>query len=102
MEAELKDYAVYKLDSESEDFEELHTEGKDLTTYLDSNSVLIFLDQISKVLWLWHGTNTSPRLKFIAARKSPNLRDRVAIDYKISAIDENMEPDAFKLLVGLK
>ncbi|MBD3216319.1 MAG: hypothetical protein GF311_27140 [Candidatus Lokiarchaeota archaeon] len=102
MEAELKDYAVYKLDSESEEFEELHTEGKLLTNFLNSDSVLIFLDQLSKVLWLWHGANTTPRLKFIAARKSPNLRDRVAIDYKISAIDENREPERFKLLVGLK
>jgi len=100
MEAELKDYAVYELDVESEEFEEVDTDVNRLADLLDPNSVLIFLDQLSKILWLWHGKNTGPREKFIAARKSSHLRDQVAIDYKISAIDENKEPDQFKLLVG--
>lgn len=102
MEAELDDYAVYKLDSESEEFEEINTEGKKLANLLNSDEVLIFLDRVSKVLWLWHGANTSPRVKFIAARKSSNLRDRVAVDYKISAIDEDKEPKRFKFLIGLE
>lgn len=101
MEEELKDYVVYKLDLESEEYIEINPEGKLLIDLLDSNSVLIFLDQLSKTLWLWHGSEAEPRLKFIAARKSSNLRDRIAIDYKISAIDEKTEPDEFKFLIGL-
>jgi len=101
LEEELKDYAAYKLDLETEDFIEIDTEGKLLVDLLDSKSVFIFLDQFSKTLWLWHGSEAEPRLKFIAARKSSNLRDRIAIDYKISAIDEKTEPDEFKFLIGL-
>lgn len=53
-------------------------------------------------MWIWHGRNTTTKMKFIAAKLAPTIRDRYGIGFKIAAIDEGNETLGFKILIGLE
>jgi len=64
-----------------------------------SDSIYIIVDPFNKEVWIWNGKNANIRLKFIAAKIAPSIRDQHGIDYMITAIDEDYEDKAFKNLV---
>lgn len=94
---------IYQFNDKLGDFEELEIH-EDLPLYelFDSDFILLFVDPKYYRVWLWHGANTTTRMKFIAAKIAPKLRDRYGIAYKITAVDEGDETKAFKITSGVE
>jgi len=102
-EIEEEEVIVFQYSDQDQEFQELEIE-EDLPLYelFDSESILLFVDHERYRVWVWHGTNTTTRMKFISAKLAPNIRDQFGIAYKISAVDEGNEMLAFQILVGLE
>ena len=93
---------VFQFNDQLGEFEELEIdEGVPLYELLDPDFVLLLVDHKHFRIWLWHGSNTTTRMKFIAAKIAPNVRDRYGIGYKITAVDEGNEMKGFKITTGL-
>ena len=92
---------LFKYDDLSKEFKEF--EGKlPLYENLNSDSIDLFIDPNRKRVWIWHGSNTTTRMKFFAAKLAPTIREKYGIGYKITAVDEGKEPLGFKIMVGLE
>ena len=93
----------FQYSDEGQEFQELEVE-EDLPLYelLDSDFILLFVDDARYRVWVWQGTNTTTRMKFISAKIAPNIRDRYGIAYKITAVDEGDETLGFKIMIGLE
>lgn len=94
---------VFQFNDKLGEFEELEIE-EDLPLYqlFDSDFILLFVDPKYYRVWLWHGSNTTTRMKFIAAKIAPKIRDRYGIAYKITAVDEGNETKSFKIVAGIE
>ncbi|MFX0034055.1 MAG: hypothetical protein ACFE9I_00265 [Candidatus Hermodarchaeota archaeon] len=93
---------VYQFKEELQDFEEIEVkENVPLFELLNSDKILLFVNQHDQKVWMWEGANTNPRMKFIAAQAAPHVRDKHDITFTITSVDENNETAAFKILVGL-
>jgi len=92
---------LFEIDEENEDFNEIEVEDGSLHMFFNHFSIYIIVDPVNKKVWIWHGENASIRKKFIAAQKTPEIRNNYGVDFKITAIDEGSEPPEFKILVGL-
>lgn len=94
---------VFQFNDKLGEFEELEIE-EDLPLYqlFDSDFILLFVDPKYYRVWLWHGSNTTTRMKFIAAKIAPKIRDRYGIAYKITAVDEGNETKAYKIFAGIE
>ena len=93
---------VFQFNDKLGEFEELEIE-EDLPLYqlFDSDFILLFVDPKYYRVWLWHGSNTTTRMKFIAAKIAPKIRDRYGIAYKITAVDEGNETKSFNIVAGI-
>ena len=102
-EIEVEKLRIYQFNDKLSDFEELEIE-EDLPLYelLDPDFILLVVDPTAYRVWLWHGANTTTRMKFIAAKIAPKIRDRYGIAYKITAVDEGNETTGFKISSGLE
>jgi hypothetical protein len=102
-EIEEEEPIVFQFNDELQEFQELQFD-EDLQLYelLDSDFVLLFVDPKRYRVWVWHGNNVTTRMKFIAAKIAPKVRDEYGISYKITAVDEGDETMAFKIMVGLE
>ena len=94
---------IFQFNDQLGEFEELEV-GQDieLVELLDPDFVLLFVDPKHFRVWIWHGSNTTTRMKFIAAKISPTIRDRYGIGFKITAVDEGNETLGFKTTMGLE
>ncbi len=93
---------VYQFNEESEDFKELEfKENVPLFELLDSNKILLFVDNHNRKVWIWEGKNTNPRMKFVSVQAAHNIRDKHDVSFTITSVDDNQETAAFKILVGL-
>jgi hypothetical protein len=93
---------VYQFNDEIGDFEELIIDPDvQLKDLLDDDFVLLFVDPQHFRVWLWHGYNTTTRMKFIAAKMAPSIRDKHGIAFKITAVDQENEANAFLVMLGL-
>jgi hypothetical protein len=102
-EIEEEKFRVYQFNDKLGDFEELEIEeGLPLYELFDSDFILLCVDPTYYRVWLWHGANTTTRMKFIAAKIAPKIRDRYGIAYKITAVDEGDETTGFKISSGLE
>ncbi|MHA1378727.1 MAG: hypothetical protein ACTSRG_10130 [Candidatus Helarchaeota archaeon] len=81
------------------DLEQLTISGpiKDL---LNSEMVVLVVDEAKKKIYIWKGENARVRRKFIAARKSQDLRGSLGLTYKVDSIDQGSEPNEFINLIG--
>jgi len=96
---------VYQFNDELGEYEELEIEEEEdfnLYDLLDSDNILLFVDPEHYRVWVWQGTNTTTRMKFISAKLAPNIRDKHGIAYKITTVDEGNETLAFEIMIGLK
>ncbi len=94
---------VFQYSDEEQEFQELEVEeGVPLYELLDSDFILLFMDSTRYRVWIWQGSNTTTRMKFISAKIAPNIRDQFGIAYKITAVDEGNETLAFKIMIGLE
>ncbi|MFX1337711.1 MAG: hypothetical protein ACFFDK_03800 [Promethearchaeota archaeon] len=96
-------FLVFKLNLQSEEFDELKlTDDDKIEHLLDHDVILLFVDYMNSRIWIWEGKSTSPRMKFISAEAAPIIRDQYAIDYNISTIDDGDEPIEFKNFLGME
>ena len=87
---------VYKFNHKTRYFEEL-TLAPDvkLKDLLVDDSILLFVDPQHFKCWLWHGYNTTTRMKFMLAKNAPAILDKLGIAYKITSLDQGYEPQGF-------
>ncbi len=93
---------VYQFNDVLGDFEELILDPDiKLKDLLDDDFILLFVDPQHFRVWLWHGFNTTTRMKYIAATMAPYIRDKHGIGFKISAVDQDNETQGFLVMIGL-
>ncbi len=93
---------VYQFNDEIGDFEELLIDPDvQLKDLLDDDFVLLFVDPQHFRVWLWHGYNTTTRMKFMAAKKAPSIRDKHGFAFRITAVDQDNEMHGFLVMIGL-
>lgn len=98
-----KPMVIFQFNDQLGEFEELEFEQDiELVELLDPDFVLLFVDPKHFRVWIWHGSNTTTRMKFIAAKVAPTIRDRYGIGFKITAVDEGNETLGFKTMIGLE
>ncbi|MHA2035455.1 MAG: hypothetical protein ACW98X_03420 [Promethearchaeota archaeon] len=94
---------VFQFNDKLSEYEELELEGDiPLQELLDSEFTLLFVDSKRYKVWIWHGNNTTTRMKFISAKTAPSIRDRFGIGYLIASVDEGNETLGFKIMLGLE
>ncbi|MFX1274505.1 MAG: hypothetical protein ACFFBP_08195 [Promethearchaeota archaeon] len=94
---------VFQFNDQLGEFEELEIEEDfPLHELLDPDFILLFVDPENFRVWIWHGSNTTTRMKFISAKLAPNIRDKYGIAFKITASDDGNESLPFKIMVGLE
>lgn len=92
---------VYQFNDQFGDFEELIIDPDiSLSELLDDDFILLFVDPKHYRVWLWHGWNTTTRMKFIAAKMAQPIRDRHGIAYKLTTVDQDSETHGFKVMIG--
>ncbi|MFX0018305.1 MAG: hypothetical protein ACFFBT_07395 [Promethearchaeota archaeon] len=96
-----KNYTVFEINDELEDFQQLDLVEGPLYKVLKPDSIFLFLDPNNKQIWLWHGRHAGVRKKFMATQSAPKIRDNYGVDYKITAVDDGNEDLAFKVFLGL-
>jgi len=102
LEGEKEKKIIFQYNDELNEFQELELEEDiELTELLDPDFVLLIVDPTRYRVWIWHGSNTTTRMKFIAAKLAPSIRDRYGIGFKISAVDEGNETLGFKIAAGI-
>lgn len=69
---------------------------KDIKDILKTSEVYIIIsNHPERPIWLWKGTESSVRKKFIGAQISQDLRGKIGLDYSIVPINEGNEPADF-------
>jgi len=102
-EIEKEKMIIFQYNDELNDFEELEIDPDlPLHELLIPDLILLFVDPEHYRVWVWHGNNTTTRMKFISAKLAPSIRDRYGIAFKITAVDDGNETTGFKILVGLE
>ena len=93
----------FQYNDELNEYQELEIEEDvQIHELLDPDFILLFVDSKRYRIWIWHGSNTTTRMKFIAAKLAPSIRDRYGIGFKIAAVDEGNETLNFKIVAGLE
>ncbi|QEE15937.1 hypothetical protein DSAG12_01764 [Promethearchaeum syntrophicum] len=64
-----------------------------IKTLLDKKESHILCDDISRVVYLWKGSECSVRSKFIGANKLQEIRGQVGLNYKSVSMDEDEVDD---------
>ena len=94
---------VFQMNEETTEFEEIEVNPEQpLYELLDSDILLFFVNPEKYQAYIWTGKNVSTRCKFIAAKKSGDLRDQIGPAIKISTVDDDDETLPFKIMVGLE
>ncbi|MFX0107647.1 MAG: hypothetical protein ACFE7R_05150 [Candidatus Hodarchaeota archaeon] len=62
---------------------------------LDSAKVVCVVDDETKSIYLWKGSQAGIRKKFIGARVATNLRTEYGFHFKVRPLDEGEEPPTF-------
>jgi hypothetical protein len=62
---------------------------------LDSSKVVCVVDDETKSIYLWKGSQAGIRKKFIGARVATNLRSEYGFNFKVRPVDEGEEPPTF-------
>ena len=62
---------------------------------LDSTKVVCVVDDETKSIYLWKGTQAGIRRKFIGARVATNQRTEYGFHFKVRPLDEGEEPPTF-------
>jgi len=102
-EEEKEKLIVFQYNDELNEYQELEVEDDvQMHELLDPDFILLFVDSKRYRIWIWHGSNTTTRMKFIAAKLAPSIRDRYGIGFKIAAVDEGNETLGFNIAAGIE
>ena len=94
---------VFKLDVESENFEEMSNTGElQIQNLLNHYRILLFVDHEHSRIYIWEGSEVTTRMKFLSAQLAPNIRDQYGIDYSITTVDDGDETLDFKKFLSIK
>ncbi|MFX0057989.1 MAG: hypothetical protein ACFE85_14730 [Candidatus Hodarchaeota archaeon] len=94
---------VFNYNDEINNFEELEIDDEiPLYELLEPDLILLFIDKKRSKVWHWIGSETTTKMKFIAAILVENVRDSIGISLRIVPVDEGSEPEDFKILLGLE
>ncbi len=100
---EAEEIRIFQLNEETDEFEEIKIEpNHQLHELLDSSRLLYFINPIQYKSYIWTGKQVSTRMKFIGAKKSAEVRDRIGPAIKITTVDEDDESLPFKILIGIE
>jgi len=98
-----KQKRVFEFIDQEEDFRELEVEDAlPLRNLLNSDSILAFIDSKGKILWIWIGKNSTPKMRFTASYISKDIKMQYAFGYKIISVDEDDETMQFKIFIGIE
>ncbi|NVM16745.1 MAG: hypothetical protein HWN80_03450 [Candidatus Lokiarchaeota archaeon] len=79
---------------------EKNTEGQ-IKDILDTKEVYVLVADEYRKVYLWKGTESNVRSKFIGAKQSQEIRGQVGLMYAVIPLDEGEEePDFLKLIGG--
>ena len=93
---------LFKLNVQDETYEELEiNEDNPINEQLNSNEIIFIVDAEHSRVWVWEGTNTNIKMKFLSTQLASKIRDRYGNTYNISSVDEGSEPSDLKELLGL-
>jgi hypothetical protein len=67
---------------------------------VESTKVYIFVNDDDKQIVLWSGKEARTRIKFIGARLASSLRLEQGLSYKLMQIDESVDVDFIKNMIG--
>lgn len=96
------EYNDLEEDFQEIDYKELIKDNEQLYKILDSDFILLFIDNKRKKVWVWHGSNTTVKMRVAAIRKARQVRDERAFSFRLLGINDDNEPLDFKIFVGLE
>lgn len=98
-----KKIRVFQLNDEKAEFEELELKpDADYSELMKSEVILYFINPKTFRSYIWAGSQASVRMKFIAANAATKVRDKIGPAIKITTVEEDEEPTAFKIFIGLE
>lgn len=98
-----RDIQVFVFNDRVGEYEELALEDNTpLYDLLDPDNIFLFIAHRYSTAWIWQGSNTTTRMKFISARIAPRVRDQYGFAYRLLTEDEGNESTAFKIMIGLE
>ncbi|TFF85976.1 MAG: hypothetical protein EU551_02885 [Promethearchaeota archaeon] len=80
---------------------DISTEGE-IKDILDSEKVVLVINDRKKVIWIWKGVNSRVRKKFISARQAQEIKGNRGLAFKIKSIEHGDEPKEFLKMIGGK
>lgn len=75
---------------------EIKDTDKPIKDLIESDQCYIITDDVDRVVYLWKGTDSPTRLKFIGATASQKMRGNLGLNYALQSIDEEDTPDELK------
>lgn len=96
------DIKIFQLNDISENFEELEFSPQlILHNLFRPKFIFLFVDFLHCNAWIWVGSETTTRMKFISAYKVNDIKNRLGIfQYRVTTIMENEETNLFKRFIG--
>jgi hypothetical protein len=85
--------------TDSGETEEVQTD-QNVGDVLNTGECYLLFDELGKCIWLWKGKKARIRSKFIAAKKSQEMRGQVGLSNRVVSIDEGEEPPEFLNVIG--
>jgi len=81
---------------------EIKSDGVPIKSLLDKKESHILCDDVSRVVYLWKGSECSVRSKFIGANKLQEIRGQVGLNYRSVSMDEDEEDDYPEFLTAIE
>jgi hypothetical protein len=80
---------------------DISTEGE-IKDILDSEKVVLVINDRKKIIWIWKGVNSRVRKKFISARQAQEIKGNRGLAFKIKSLEHGDEPKEFLKMIGGK
>ena len=102
MEVQIPEFLVYELEDTGEKKLQENITTKTLQSFLHSKQVLIILRRDLKRIFIWKGSASPVKKRFISSQVAITLRDELTENCRIISVDQGDEPQEFLDAFGLK
>lgn len=99
---DLPDLLVYELEDNGEKKLQENITTKTLQSFLHSKQVLIILRRDLKRIFIWKGSASPVKKRFISSQVAITLRDELTENCRIISVDQGAEPQEFLDAFGLQ